>query len=165
MGQLRTDKLEQSGGTNKKAEGLFSVVEKLMGAGGLKLSHVVARWVTRFRSELRKAGREETTIDGHCRHLKAMLRWAKIQGMLIEVPHIDMSKRGKGAKLMEGRSITDDEFERILDKVATIVTSSDIAVSWTYFLRGLWWSGLRLGEALSLSWDEHADGLQVDTSE
>lgn len=76
-----------------------------------------------------RVGREETTIDGHCRHLKAMLRWGKSQGMLNEVPHIDMSKRGKGGKLMKGRPITAEEFERILEKVSAIVTSHDTAAS------------------------------------
>ena len=41
---------------------------------------------------------------------------------------------------------------------------ADIVKSWTDLLHGLWWSGLRLGEALSLSWDEWHDGLTVDTS-
>jgi hypothetical protein len=49
--------------------------------------------------------------------------------MLNEVPHIDMSKRGKGGKLMKGRPITAEEFERILEKVSAIVTSHDTAAS------------------------------------
>jgi integrase len=41
----------------------------------------------------------------------------------------------------------------------------NVSESWRHFLRGLWFSGLRLREALTLSWDEYADGLQVDMSE
>jgi integrase len=37
------------------------------------------------------------------------------------------------------------------------------APSWRRFLRGLWWSGLRLGEAVSLSWDDDRC-ITVDTS-
>jgi len=33
-----------------------------------------------------------------------------------------------------------------------------------FLLRGLWLSGLRLGEALGLTWDHWADGIRVDTS-
>jgi hypothetical protein len=86
-----------SHGTNSKVESLLSVVDQLMNPSGLKVAQVDARWVSRLRTELRNAGRAETTIDGHCRHLKAMLRWGKLQGMVNEVPHIDMAKRGKGA--------------------------------------------------------------------
>jgi integrase len=190
-----------SNGTNTKVESLFSVVEQFMSPGDLRLSQVDARWVSQFRSKLRKNGREETTIDGHCRHLKAMLRWGQSQGMVITVPHIDMSKRGKGQKLMKGRPVTAEEFERMLAKVLFVVAATDVnrrtkailkcvrqgdpvarerlyaqinelseqilatVVSWAFLLRGLWWSGLRLSEALALSWDEYADGLVVDTSE
>ena len=190
-----------SEGTNSKVEALFSVVEEFMNPSELRLAKINARWVSQFRSELRKSGREESTIDGHCRHLKAMLRWGKAQGMLTNVPHIDMSKRVKGQKLMKGRPVTAEEFDRMLAKVTSVVASPDskrrtktiikcvrssdpvarerlyaqinelatsirrTAESWAFLLRGLWWSGLRLSEALALSWDEFADGLIVDTSE
>ena len=190
-----------SDGTNTKVESLISMIEQFMSPGNLRLAQVDSRWVSQFRSKLRKNGREETTIDGHCRHLKAMLRWGQSQGMVITVPHIDMSKRGKGAKLMKGRPVTAEEFDRMLDKVAFVVAAPNARQrtnailrcvrqsdpvkrerlyaqiielsaairrtidSWAFLLRGLWWSGLRLSEALALSWDEYADGLVVDTSE
>jgi len=153
-----------SEGTNTKVESMFSVVEQFMSPSNLKLSQVDSRWVSQFRSAVRKAGREETTVDGHCRHLKAMLRWAKSQGMMNEVPHIDMSKRSKNQKVMKGRPATEEEFDRMLDKAESVV-GIDKADSWKHFLLGLWWSGLRLREAMSLSWYEYASGLVVDTSE
>ncbi|MBU4400379.1 MAG: site-specific integrase [Planctomycetes bacterium] len=42
------------------------------------------------------------------------------------------------------------------------VDSAAVA-SWRFFLEGLWWGGLRLGEALNLYWNR-ADRLQVDLS-
>ena len=36
--------------------------------------------------------------------------------------------------------------------------------SFKFLLNGLWLSGLRLGEALSLTWDQWADGIRVDLS-
>jgi integrase len=66
--------------------------------------------------------------------------------------------------MMKGRPITSEEFERMLAKVESFVGAT-CAASWAFLLRGLWWSGLRLSEALALSWDEYADGLVVDTSE
>ena len=41
--------------------------------------------------------------------------------------------------------------------------SPAVVESWRHLLRGLWWSGLRLGEALNLYWDR-ADKLCVDLS-
>ncbi len=93
---------------------------------------------------------------------------------------------------MKGRPIIGEEFERMLNKVAAglapvpvkprrkpdgqrkrkpynvkprlpIVITPAVVESWRHLLRGLWWSGLRLGEALNLYWDR-ADKLCVDLS-
>ncbi len=71
---------------------------------------------------------------------------------------------------MKGRPITTEEFERMPDMVSRILTvkakaphanrweilvlASETVESWKFLLRGLWWSGLRLGEALNLTWDD-----------
>ena len=83
------------------------------------------------------------------RHLKAALRWGNRKKLLLEVPDIDMPSGGG----MKGRAITTEEFERFLAKVS-VTLGSEVAESWHHLLRGLWWSGLRLGEALNLSWDD-----------
>ncbi len=60
---------------------------------------------------------------------------------------------------MRGRPITAEEFDRM---IAAVPKVRDKFVSrWQRFLRGLWWSGLRLGEALALSWDPDA-GISID---
>ena len=89
---------------------------------------------------------------------------------------------------MKGRPITTEEFERMLDKVAAglapvptkpkpegqrkrkapkpkppAAITPEAVESWKHLLRGLWWSGLRLGEALNLYWDR-PDKLCVDLS-
>jgi integrase len=53
---------------------------------------------------------------------------------------------------MRGRPITGEEFERMLKHVAPVV-GEEHAASWKFYLRGLWLSGLRLGESLNLYWD------------
>jgi integrase len=50
---------------------------------------------------------------------------------------------------MKGRPITAEEFDRM---VAAVV-GDDQAPHWQHYLRGLWASGLRLGESLDLWWD------------
>lgn len=64
---------------------------------------------------------------------------------------------------MKGRPITGEEFERLLAKVVDVV-SDESADAWKHLLRGLWWSGLRLGEALGLTWDNNPRAVSVDLS-
>ena len=88
------------------------------------------------------------------------MNWAKEQGMLVDVPKVKMPKRAKSSKMMKGRPITTEEFERMLAKTED-VTGKGVAESWKYFIRGLWLSGLRLAESLELYWDRD-DKLSVD---
>ena len=58
----------------------------------------------------------------------------------------------KGAKVMRGRPITTEEFERMLEQVEPAIGSA-AATDWRFYLQGLWTSGLRLAESLELYWD------------
>jgi integrase len=60
---------------------------------------------------------------------------------------------------MKGRPLSGEEFDRLID-AAGKVRKHDAPI-WQRFLRGLWLSGLRLEEGLSLSWDRGA-GFAVD---
>jgi integrase len=97
----------------------------------------------------------ESTIAGHLAHLKAALNWAKGQKLLPQVPVFPRLKRArmsKGAKVMRGRPITTEEFERMLEQVEATVGNAT-ASQWKFYLQGLWTSGLRLAESLELYWD------------
>ena len=127
--------------------------------------------ISRFQSKLRDNGLAEASIKGHLAHLKAALRWAHDQKRIAAVPKIGMPKRANG---MKGRPITAEEFERMLSKVPAVVTLKPkkgekpkppaeaaellerVAATWVYLMRGLWLSGLRLGEALDLHWTDHS---------
>jgi integrase len=98
---------------------------------------------------------KESTIDGHLAHIKAALSWAKNQKLLAVIPVMPKIKRAKisrGDKVMRGRPITTEEFERLLAAVPHVV-GEDAADEWRFYLRGLWASGLRLAESLELFWD------------
>ncbi|HEY4232271.1 MAG TPA: tyrosine-type recombinase/integrase, partial [Lacipirellulaceae bacterium] len=69
--------------------------------------------------------------------------------------------RVRGSKIMRGRPITLEEFERMLAAVPAIVENT-AANSWNFYLRGLWASGLRLSESLTLRWDNAPGGIVVD---
>lgn len=148
-----------------------------------RLSEITAARVTAWHTLLRNEGKSEATIATYTRHLKAVLNWAHSQGLLAIVPKIVMPKRVKGAKVMKGRPITTEEFERMLAAVPSVVapkpakdakTKADparareqaerakaIVASWKYYLRGLWLSGLRLSESLTLEWSGNKPGAIV----
>lgn len=106
--------------------------------------------------------RAESTIKGILASLKAALNWAKRMKMLHEIPSIEMPRRAKGSKMMKGRPITMGEFERMLTAVpATDGVKAEDVDTWRWFLRGLWWSGLRLEESMNLFWNAD-NGLSVD---
>jgi len=128
-----------------------------------RLADLTAERLSQWQKHLREKGLAEATIKGYCAHLKASLNWAKdVAGMIHEVPKIRMPQRAKTAKVMKGRAITAEEFERMILKVPAIV-GEERAKHWEHLLNGLWWSGLRLGEAVELTWD--GDGLRVEKSE
>jgi integrase len=116
------------------------------------------------------------TLKGHLAYLHSALEWARVVGLIVFVPEIAMPTRTAG---MKGRPITSEEFERMLAAVPDVVNAQpqegtersadrraeDAArvESWRFLLRGLRWSGLRLGEALALDWNDDRS-LCVDLS-
>jgi integrase len=89
------------------------------------------------------------------------MRWAYREGLLVTLPKFTMPKRVKGAKVMRGRAVTTEEFERMLKVVPKLVENT-AAKSWKFYLQGLWDSGLRPGESLTLRWDEAPGAIVVD---
>ncbi len=63
-------------------------------------------------------------------------------------------KRVKGRKLMRGRPIAGEEFERMLQAVPAVRPRDP--GDWQRYLKGLWLSGVRLEESTILSWNEEA---------
>lgn len=117
-------------------------------------ARAISLWVSRSRS--RKKPMSEATIASYLRQLSASLNWAYDQGMLPEgVPTLPRIKRAKGRKPMRSRPPTGEEYDRIL-AACNKVCPNDSA-EWKRLIEGLWLSGLRIGEALRLSWDWDSD--------
>lgn len=188
-----------AGNTRRVITSVFSAIERICRPE--KLSSLTADRLSFFQSELRRgdpaAKREavsEATVRTYLAHLRSAMKWAADLGFIHEVPKMKMPKRAKGSKMMKGRPITGEEFERMLVKVEAGLLAAatknkpkrparttlpaeyaasraqdrcDAAIaaapSWRRLLRGLWLSGLRLGEALNLYWDR-TDRLHVDLS-
>lgn len=163
-----------------------------------RLAELTAARISFVAEKLRKAPPDGDGLSGesvrtYLTHLRAALNWAVAAGLLNKAPAIVMPKRTKGVKVMKGRPITAEEYERMIEKVAAGLilantsrvnkarkrpvseaaaasrierlgaAAAKVAPHWRRFLTGLWWSGLRLGEALTLSWDDERF-ITVDTS-
>jgi len=136
-------------GTERCYDALFNRLQELQNPQ--RLADLSSIAISRFQKGLRDFGNAEPTICKHLRHLKAALRWAKSMGMLARVPDFHFPKSGRHQTVMKGRPITDQEFQEMLNAVETVV-GVDAAPSWKHLLERIWWSGLRLGEALALTW-------------
>jgi integrase len=165
--------------TALKVGTIFDALEELAPVDRLVKLNSAA--ISKFQQALRGSRNlAEATIKVYLSHLQAALKWAERVGLMNEAPTFEMPKRAKGVKLMKGRAITDEEFDRMLVKSPGIVgkihkpkgitpkpneieKAVEITKRYDWFLRGLWWSGLRLGEAVDLSWDESGH-IQVDLS-
>ncbi len=111
------------------------------------LRDVTTERLNHWKKELGK-GRSQTTVGIYSRHLRAALRWAADNELMPEAPKIKVPK-SSGSK---GDPVTHEEHGAILAHVEGVVQPSYVD-AWRFFLRGLWYSGLRVGEALSLSWE------------
>lgn len=140
-------------------EATLNVLERL--CNPQRLADVTTALVTSFTAKLRESGVSEATVGRHLRHLKVILRWAQGQGLLHKLPTFNMPKRVKGSKVMKGRPITTEEFERMIEAVPKVVENV-AAESWRFYLKGLWESGLRLTESLVLRWDDSPGSIVVD---
>jgi len=132
-------------------------LEKLVGPATLQ--SLTEEKLNSFTVLCLEEGLSKQTVAAYLRHLKAALRWAVSQKLLLDCPVFRMPK-GSSCGQAKGRAVTGEEFERMLEAVPKVLDGRQTD-SWVFLLKGLWWSGLRLGEALKLSWDDPKD-LMVD---
>ena len=117
------------------------------------LRDVTDESLSRYQAMLRQRGVKESTIKGYFSYISPMLHWAKEQKLLSVIPVMPKQPRAKTQQLMKGRPLTTEEYERMLSLTARVVHEA-AAPSWQWLLEGLWWSGLRLSEALDLHWTD-----------
>jgi integrase len=90
------------------------------------------------------------SIDAYLRSIRAATLWAAKIYPGYEPPEITTKKPPAA-----GRPLVDEEFDRMMDACEP-VTGKESAGSWRFLLEGLVLSGLRLGQALQLSWEIEA---------
>jgi len=94
---------------------VFNLVEAILAP--TKLTELTTERLSRFQAELRAGGRSEATIRTYSAHLGAALKWAAELGLLNVAPKLAKPPRAKGGKVMKGRPIALEEFERMLSAV------------------------------------------------
>lgn len=132
--------LEKSIGKPKRVDMIDSLV----------ISRLVADW--------RKRNMKGATIAAYLRSIRAVLYWAHKMRLIRQRPVFAMP--GGSGRFMRGRPITKPEFRQLL-RACRIVRPADWR-QWVRFLCGLWYSGLRLEEAVRLSWAEPPLRIDLD---
>jgi integrase len=138
----------------------FNAIERIINPN--LLAEVNTSNLSRLVAELRASNLSEATIKTYLATTHAALVWGFERMLIPIVPAMPKIKWVKKSKMMKGRPITTEEFERMLERVERVVGEKR-APSWRFFLRGLWLSGLRLDESLELWWDRD-DRLSLDFS-
>jgi integrase len=129
---------------------VFNAVERTLRP--TKLADLTAERLSFFQAELRNRGLSDASLRTYLAHLRSALKWAVSINLLAAVPNITKPKRGSRTKKMKGRPVTEAEYER-MRKATDKVVAPEAVDSWQRLQDGLWLSGLRLSEALQLSWD------------
>ncbi len=134
-------------GSAGKIDAVFNMVERLLSPAKLNVMTTAA--IAEYAKKLRAAGRSESTVKSHLGTIRAALRWAERSGLLATLPKFEMPRRTATGR---HRAPSLEEFERVLQAVPKVV-GDERAESWRHLLNGLWLSGLRISEAMRLSWD------------
>ena len=122
-----------------------------------RMSLVTPMKISEFQAGLRRSGKSEQTIKTYLKHLRAALRWAERIGLIDQAPRVELPRTyTRGAR---GRAITEDEFRTVLAAIPQVAGIDHDSARW--FLRGLWYSGFRLGELMALS-DQPPVQLDLD---
>lgn len=115
------------------------------------LGDVTGPRVSSYEVGMRATGLSEASIATYLRALRAALNWAVEIELIHTSPRVRIPKQG-GKRRARGRAVTGEEFDRWLLALKRIVGKA-FYPSWERLLRGLWLTGLRLGESLEAYWD------------
>jgi integrase len=134
--------------------------EQLIGRP-VDIKQISSSTLSEFLSKLTAVSGSRVTVANILRHVKSALSWGHKIGILPAVPRFVMPRAPKD-KLMRGRPISDKEFEKFLAACEKVVAENP--ENWRFLLRGLWCSGLRISEAVKLSWDSPPIQIDLDSA-
>jgi integrase len=131
--------------TQDKVHTVFDSLERL--AKPKRLCDLNERLLSRYAAALRENGLQASTVKGYLAYLASALSWAKDQKLVAEMPTIRMPKVPKKRRA-DIRTVTAEEFERLIEKAPS--------AQWAALIATAWYAGLRRGELFDLTWNDQA---------
>lgn len=129
---------------------VFNQLEKFFGADR-DIRQLNTQAIARWQAKLKAAGRSDYTIASYLRTTKVLLNWAVDIELLEKCPKIQMPRTAKRG-LARGRALTVFEVLKAIRCCDQVFPDQDVQ-NWQHMVRGLLYSGLRIGEALELDHD------------
>jgi len=108
-------------------------------------------WVDRFLDAVSEHCTSPNTEATYIARLKAALRWAHKKRYLRQLPYLT----AEWERQPRSDAVTASQFQAMLDIIPTVRKRDGHL--WRRLLRGQFYTGLRIGELLALSWDADAD--------
>lgn len=139
----------RSQATKSVYETALSSYARLMRPGSP--DHITASSLSKFCALLAKDGLSPQTTITYMKHLRAAVRWAHRVGIVKKIPLFEMPRAIQTTN--KGRPLTRKEVLRMVAAIKFVRGMDDEPDKWKRLVWGLYLSGLRLGEALKLSWD------------
>lgn len=112
------------------------------------VTNIDATTISLFQAALIAEHRKLSSISTYMTHMRAALNWAEGVGMIRKAPRVKLPKQPRRL-FMRGRALTEQEYKN-MRRACDDLPEPD---RWRRFLDLLWLSGLRLNEAIVLSWD------------
>ena len=122
------------------------------------ISDITSQVLVTFAVRLRAEGKSEATIQAYRDHIMSSLKWAVQVGLIAKRP--SPPPLGRVPTGTRGRALTEEEFERMIAQLPSVV-GEQYAERWEWNMRGLWLSGLRLGETLTTYWEPNYEGHYI----
>ena len=122
------------------------------------VSDITAKVLVVFAVRLRAEGKSEATIQAYRDHIMSSLKWAVEMEIISKRP--SPPALGRVPTGTRGRALTEEEFERMIAQLPSVV-GEQYAERWEWNMRGLWLSGLRLGETLTTFWEPNYEGHYI----
>ena len=139
---------------------VFNAVDRLVKPD--RLGSLTATRIDEFAALLRNEGKAEATIKTYLATLRGALAWAAKLKWIRAVPEFpEPCGPPRATAAMKGRPVTGEELWKMLRATRKVV-GPKAAKHWRRLIVGLWWSGLRISEAVALRWDGLSAGLVID---
>jgi integrase len=121
------------------------------------LSEVTPGVLSLYQAKLRQSGLASETVNSYMMCLKAAFNWAVAVEIVDRAPKIRLPKK-QHRKFMRSRPLTEAEYATLLGACEKLSNGA----MWRRFVELLWFSGMRLSEAMKLSWDSPPILVQLD---